>query len=83
MTAKIPRRTSNIDKPTRWNSNQVAEYLGVSRVSISNWCRDKKLPHIRLGRLLRFDPEAIKEWEAAGGMNQRSTKKESNSSEKG
>jgi len=64
----LPKRKITIAKPTQWNSKQVAEYLDVSQQAIGNWCREGRMPHTRIGRLLVFDPDEIKRWEANGGM---------------
>lgn len=41
-----------------WNYGQVAAYLGCS---LSN-ARRLPIPHIRFGRLVRFDPEQVRNW---------------------
>ena len=41
-----------------WNYAQVAAYLGCS---LSN-ARRLPIPCIRLGRLVRFDPEQVRNW---------------------
>ena len=45
----------------------VAAYLDVSPAQVYQACRDGLLPHVRLGRRIRFSPESIMEWVANGG----------------
>jgi excisionase family DNA binding protein len=50
----------------KWLScNDLANELGMSSRTIQHWCRERKIPHHRLGRTIRFSPqdvEAIKAW---------------------
>ncbi len=41
------------------DTKQLAEQLGVKQ----GWIRQnmKKIPHFKMGRLVRFDPQAVKE----------------------
>ena len=45
----------------------VAQYLGVTRAVCYELCRSGILPHVRVGRRIRFSPEAILDWVADGG----------------
>jgi excisionase family DNA binding protein len=38
---------------------EVAEALGVALETVSRWTTAKKIPSIRLGRLVRYDLEAV------------------------
>jgi excisionase family DNA binding protein len=40
----------------------VAERLGVSVRYVRRLVAERRIPYIKLGHLLRFDPEAIDEW---------------------
>lgn len=53
-----------------WDANDVARYLKTSRSWVYHQAEAGKLPHLRVGALLRFDPEAVKAFvhgQAAGG----------------
>tara|TARA_Y100000114_G_C11755610_1_gene326695 strand:+ start:1708 stop:2025 length:318 start_codon:yes stop_codon:yes gene_type:complete len=39
--------------------NEMAEYLGVSERSVYDLCRAQEIPHIRVGRAIRFDKEEV------------------------
>lgn len=47
----------------------VAEMLNVDITTIYAWVCAGKIPHIKLGRLLRFDEVRIKEWMETMGKN--------------
>lgn len=40
----------------------VSVYLGVNVRTIYSWISQRKIPHIKVGRLVRFDPKKIDEW---------------------
>jgi excisionase family DNA binding protein len=41
---------------------ELAEYLGISVNTIYSWISQRKIPHKKLGRLVRFSVEEIDEW---------------------
>lgn len=41
---------------------EVAKRMGVSRTWIYKKCRAGILPHFRIGRMIRFDPEDLEKW---------------------
>lgn len=45
--------------------DDVADLIGIQRRTVLKWCRERKLPHMRLGRSIRFTPEQIQEIQAA------------------
>ena len=45
----------------------VAELLGLTTQALYEAVRKNLIPHIRIGRRLRFDPDAIASWTANGG----------------
>jgi excisionase family DNA binding protein len=51
--------TQSIDAPL-WNANEVATYLKVSRSWVYHRAESGELPCLRVGGLLRFDPEMIR-----------------------
>jgi excisionase family DNA binding protein len=40
----------------------LAEYLGVQLSTIYNWTHIKYIPHVKIGKLLRFRKDSIDEW---------------------
>ena len=49
------------------STRQIAEFLGFSERHISNLAKSRRIPRIKVGRSVRFDPhsvlEAIKSFE--------------------
>src|SRR6476660_9658978 len=65
------------------NIAALAERLLVKRSTLYAWAEQGMIPHVKLGRLLRFDPDEIETWlqnhrreglpEPASPMRQRGT----------
>ncbi len=54
---------TTIQTKTWLNSEEVAEYLGVSVHTVREWVQDGTMPFSRLGsKLLRFRREKIDDW---------------------
>lgn len=52
----------------RWLSvDEIAEHLGISKVSIYKWVEAGKIPAHKVGRLLRFKVSEIDAWVRDGG----------------
>jgi excisionase family DNA binding protein len=45
----------------------VARLLDLPTFTIYALVRSNRIPHVRVGRVVRFDPAAIEQWIAAGG----------------
>ena len=43
-----------------WDANDVARYIKASRSWVYHQAEAGKIPHLRIGALLRFEPEAVK-----------------------
>ncbi len=41
---------------------EVAELTGVSVTTLYKWVSQRKIPHIKMGRLVKFDPSKLEEW---------------------
>ncbi len=51
------KRTASLLTP-----DDVAELLCVARRTVVTMARDGRIPHIRIGRFVRFDPIEIDRW---------------------
>lgn len=52
----------------RWLTvDEIAEYLGVSKVTIYTWVTSKKMPGHKVGRLWKFKRAEIDLWIRDGG----------------
>jgi len=49
-------------------AQEVAEILSTSVAGVYQLARDELLPHVRLGRRIRVDPEVLAEWIRNGGQ---------------
>ena len=43
-------------------ANEVAEILGAARQTIYQWALQGKLPAVRSGDFVRFDPDDVQAW---------------------
>lgn len=59
MYSTAPSQLRDVDYP--------AERLGASRERIYEMCRKGLIPHVKLGRRYKFDPERLERWIAEGG----------------
>jgi excisionase family DNA binding protein len=41
---------------------QLSEMLNVKKKTIYDWVHKRKIPYIKLGGLIRFDPTEIEQW---------------------
>ena len=59
MTAGV-RTPAPLPIEALWDANDVARYLKVSRSWVYQRAEAGLLPYVRVGGLLRFDPESIR-----------------------
>ena len=59
MTAGV-RPPALVPMETLWDANDVAAYLKVSRSWVYQRAEAGQLPYLRVGGLLRFDPESVR-----------------------
>jgi excisionase family DNA binding protein len=52
------------------NMVEVAEMLGVEESTVYSWTHRKTIPHIKIGRLLRFRESDIAAWLEDKAVNQ-------------
>ena len=44
------------------NIEELSEHLGITVNTAYSWVSQKKVPYIKVGRLVRFDMDKINEW---------------------
>jgi excisionase family DNA binding protein len=44
------------------NVTEVSDWLQVKQSTLYAWAEQGTIPHVKLGRLLRFDPDEIEAW---------------------
>jgi excisionase family DNA binding protein len=47
---------------TREVPPEIAEYLGVKTSTVYQWTHQRFIPHVKLGRLVRFREQAVMDW---------------------
>lgn len=62
-----PTSDSHAIGPRTMRAQAVADRYGLSLARVYELCRTGLIPHIRIGRQIRFDPVRLAEWESAGG----------------
>jgi excisionase family DNA binding protein len=50
------------DKKDILGVEEVAEYLGVGTVTVYRWCREERLPCLKIGRSWRIQREALEDF---------------------
>jgi len=45
-----------------WTVTDLAKHLSVSPMTIYDWVHQKRVPHFKVGSLLRFRPREIEMW---------------------
>jgi excisionase family DNA binding protein len=60
--ATTARSDDGHDLPVLMNIAQVAEHLGVSVRHVRRLVSERRIPYVKWGHLLRFDPRAIGKW---------------------
>ncbi len=41
---------------------QASQVTGISPTTLYKWVSHRKIPHIKMGRLVKFDPLKLEEW---------------------
>jgi len=44
------------------NIGEASEYLGIPVNTLRCWCSRRIIPHVKLGRMVRFDIAQLEEW---------------------
>lgn len=45
-----------------WNGRQTAKAMDISERTLWQLTKDGKIPHVRIGKLVKYDPSAVREW---------------------
>ena len=43
-------------------ADKASEYTGVSKNTLYRWARERKIPHLRQGRVVLFNRDEIDRW---------------------
>ena len=44
------------------NINELSDYIGIPKGTLYAWVCYKKIPYVKIGRLVKFDLRAIDAW---------------------
>ncbi len=44
------------------NVQEIADLLGVKKSTIYQWTHQGFIPHVKVGKLVRFKPDAVMKW---------------------
>ena len=58
---------------------EAADLLNVTEWRVYQLAREDRIPTVRLGRLVRFSPDAVKQWIDSGGSPTPSSRQSANS----
>jgi len=50
---------------------QLSESTGLSVFTLYSWINQKKIPYVKVGRLVRFDPRRIEKWIEGNSVEER------------
>ena len=53
-------KTKTLMQGGLFNRKQIADYIGVSERTISNMMRQRRIPVIKIGKSVRFDPTKVR-----------------------
>ena len=63
MLAASPNLIAMIEgKSGAWSAPELAEILGCTGKHIYALAKSGRMPHLRIGTMIRFDPAATAEW---------------------
>ena len=49
-------------RPALIGAKQAAQLLGIKLATLYVWCEQERIPFVRLGWALRFDPDELESW---------------------
>ncbi len=58
-TLKKAQDTSTSYVSFPWKHQDVAKAYSVSTRTVANWCSGRRIPYLKVGRSVRFNPEAV------------------------
>ena len=62
MTLRGNRMTSTAGSTNLVGVEDAAAILGIQVSTLYAWVEQERVPHIRLGRAVRFDPGSLSRW---------------------
>ena len=50
---------------------ELSESTGLSVFTLYSWINQKRIPYVKVGRLVRFDPKKIEKWIEGNSVEER------------
>ncbi|MCS6319923.1 MAG: helix-turn-helix domain-containing protein [Nitrospira sp.] len=50
----VPKRLLTVE--------EAAVYLGLSKLTVYDWISQRKIQHVKVGRLVKFDQQTLDKW---------------------
>ena len=50
------------DRVDLWDPDRLAEHLGVSARFVRRLVEERRVPYLKVGKFVRFDPVEVEEW---------------------
>lgn len=44
------------------DASEIMQMFGINRKTVWVWMKERGMPYMKVGRILRFDPEEVKKW---------------------
>ena len=60
MDSKTPSSCRKLTQGNLFNRREIADYIGVSERTVSNMMRQRRIPVIKIGKSVRFDPSKVR-----------------------
>ena len=60
MKEKTHTSDQVLTQSSLYNRREIADYIGVSERTISNMMRQRRIPVIKIGKTVRFDPLKVR-----------------------
>ena len=57
-----PTRRSNAERPPLLDVDELARWLGVEVVYVRRLVSERRIPFVKLGKYVRFDPDEVLGW---------------------
>jgi excisionase family DNA binding protein len=58
----IEPKSIRFDERRNWPAEEAAEYLGCTTNTLKVWTSRRRVPFVRVGRLVRFRKKDLDEW---------------------
>jgi excisionase family DNA binding protein len=55
-------RSTEVSNEPLWTVREAAAFLRLGRNTVYDWAASGKLPSLRLGSRIRFQPSALRRW---------------------